>query len=48
MLRDKAAFKPKPPDYELHAHVPLGTVGLPDPIEVVSWRRCAPRTRPLS
>jgi hypothetical protein len=33
-LRDKAAFKPKPPDYELaHAHVPLGDVGLPDPIE---------------
>ena len=33
-LRDKAAFKPKPPDYELaHAHVPLGEVGLPDPIE---------------
>jgi hypothetical protein len=34
LLRDKAAFKPKPPDYELaHAHVPLGDVGLPDPIE---------------
>lgn len=34
LLRDKAAFKPKPPDYELaHAHVPLGEVGLPDPIE---------------
>jgi hypothetical protein len=34
LLRDKAAFKPKPPDYELaHAHVPLATVGLPDPVE---------------
>jgi len=34
LLRDKAAFKPKPPDYELaHAHVPLADVGLPDPIE---------------
>jgi hypothetical protein len=34
LLREKAAFKPKPPDYELaHAHVPLGDVGLPDPIE---------------
>jgi hypothetical protein len=34
LLRDKAAFKPKPPDHELaHAHVPLGDVGLPDPIE---------------
>lgn len=34
LLRDKAAFKPKPPDYELaHAHVPLGNAGLPDPIE---------------
>jgi hypothetical protein len=34
LLRDKAAFKPKPPDYELaHAHVPLGDVGLTDPIE---------------
>jgi hypothetical protein len=34
LLRDKAAFKPKPPDYELaHAHVPLGEVGLADPIE---------------
>jgi predicted NACHT family NTPase len=33
-LRDRAAFKPKPPDYELaYAHVPLGDVGLPDPIE---------------
>ncbi len=34
LLRDKAAFKPKPPDYELaHAHVPLGDVGLADPVE---------------
>jgi len=33
-LRDRAAFKPKPPDYELAlAHVPLTTVGLPNPIE---------------
>lgn len=34
LLRDRAAFEPKPPDYELaHAHVPLAEVGLPDPIE---------------
>lgn len=33
-LRERAAFKPKPPDYELAlAHVPLGTVGLPNPVE---------------
>jgi hypothetical protein len=33
-LRDRTAFKPKPPDYELAlAHVPLGEVGLADAIE---------------
>lgn len=33
-LRERTAFKPKPPDYELAlAHVPLGEVGLSNPIE---------------
>jgi hypothetical protein len=33
-LRERTAFKPKPPDYELAlAHVPLGDVGLSNPIE---------------
>jgi hypothetical protein len=33
-LRDRAAFKPKPPDYELAmAHVPLGELGFADAIE---------------
>jgi hypothetical protein len=34
VLRERTAFKPKPPDYELAlAHVPLGEVGLSNPIE---------------
>ncbi len=34
MLRDRAAFKPKPPEYELAlAHVQLGEVGFNDAIE---------------
>lgn len=33
-LRDRTAFKPKPPEYELAlAHVPLADVGLADAIE---------------
>jgi len=33
-LRDRAAFKPKPPEYELAlAHVPLGEIGFVDAIE---------------
>jgi hypothetical protein len=34
LLRERTAFKPKPPDYELAiAHVPPGEVGLPNPID---------------
>ena len=34
LLREHAAFKPKPPEYELAiAHVPLGQVGLEKPID---------------
>jgi hypothetical protein len=34
LLRERTAFKPKPPEYELAlAHVPLDQVGLRDPIE---------------
>ena len=34
LLREHAAFKPKPPEYELAiAHVPLGQVGLENPID---------------
>lgn len=33
-LRERTAFKPKPPNYELAlAHVPLGEAGLKDPVE---------------
>jgi hypothetical protein len=44
ILRDRAAFKPKPPEYELAlAHVPLSQVGLADPIEErVLQAMCAP------
>jgi hypothetical protein len=34
LLRVYTAFKPKPPEYELAiAHVPLGQVGLENPID---------------
>jgi hypothetical protein len=46
LLREHAAFKPKPPEYELAiAHVPLDQVGLENPIDDRVPKRCAPMTR---